>query len=310
MTVFRRFAAGVCWLNRKVPGFDLTEGISIYQGNKCFSRAFSAVPNPEVDLSRLEGKDHGIVEILMQRERARNSLGRVFVAQMRELVSGLHHDASVRVVIFRSLVPGVFCAGADLKERAQMSNSEAEHFVHGLRSLMNEIAVLPMPTIAALDGFALGGGLELALACDLRTAAYTAQVGLIETTRGLLPGAGGSQRLPRAVGFAVAKELIFTGRRVGGEQALQLGLVNRAVPQNQSGDAAHKEALSLAQEILPQAPLAVRMAKEAINRGIEVDIASGMAIEGMCYARVIPTRDRQEGMAAFIEKRQPIYTGE
>ncbi|XP_046692897.1 enoyl-CoA hydratase domain-containing protein 2, mitochondrial isoform X2 [Silurus meridionalis] len=306
MTVFRRFAAGVCWLNRKVPGFDLTEGISIYQGNKCFSRAFSAVPNPEVDLSRLEG----IVEILMQRERARNSLGRVFVAQMRELVSGLHHDASVRVVIFRSLVPGVFCAGADLKERAQMSNSEAEHFVHGLRSLMNEIAVLPMPTIAALDGFALGGGLELALACDLRTAAYTAQVGLIETTRGLLPGAGGSQRLPRAVGFAVAKELIFTGRRVGGEQALQLGLVNRAVPQNQSGDAAHKEALSLAQEILPQAPLAVRMAKEAINRGIEVDIASGMAIEGMCYARVIPTRDRQEGMAAFIEKRQPIYTGE
>ncbi|KAF5900553.1 Enoyl-CoA hydratase domain-containing protein 2, mitochondrial, partial [Clarias magur] len=204
---------------------------------------------------------------------------------MRELVSGLQHDTAVRVVIFRSLVPGVFCAGADLKERAQMSNSEAEQFVLGLRSLMNEIAALPMPTIAAVDGFALGGGLELALACDLRTAAYTAQMGLIETTRGLLPGAGGSQRLPRAVGFAMAKELIFTGRRVGGEQALHLGLVNRAVPQNQSGDAAHKAALNLAKEILPQAPFAVRMAKEAMNRGIEVDIASGMTIEGMCYAR-------------------------
>ncbi|XP_076134638.1 enoyl-CoA hydratase domain-containing protein 2, mitochondrial [Alosa pseudoharengus] len=264
----------------------------------------------EVDLNRLDGEDTGIVEMQMCRDRARNSLGRVFVAQMRELVANLHHDAAVRVVVIRSMVPGVFCAGADLKERAQMANVEAEHFVHGLRSLMNEIAALPMPTIAAVDGFALGGGLELALACDLRTAAHTAQMGLIETTRGLLPGAGGSQRLPRAVGFSAAKELIFTGRRVGGEQAQQLGLVNRAVQQNQAGDAAYRDALSLAREILPQAPIAVRMAKEAMNRGIEVDIASGMAIEGMCYARVIPTRDRQEGMKAFIEKRKPNYIGE
>ncbi|XP_060772050.1 enoyl-CoA hydratase domain-containing protein 2, mitochondrial isoform X2 [Neoarius graeffei] len=318
MAVFGRFAGGVCSFFRsrvKLTGLfppqqcSLPDSRSVSERRNWFVRGFSVVLNgdsAEVDRSHLEG----IVEVLMCREQARNSLGRVFVAQMRELVSGLHHDAAVRVVIFRSLVPGVFCAGADLKERAQMSNSEAEQFVHGLRSLMNEIAALPMPTIAAVDGFALGGGLELALACDLRTAAYTAQMGLIETTRGLLPGAGGSQRLPRAVGFAVAKELIFTGRRVGGEQALHLGLVNRAVPQNQSGDAAHREALILAQEILPQAPFAVRMAKEAMNRGIEVDIASGMAIEGMCYARVIPTQDRQEGMAAFLEKRQPRYTGE
>lgn len=264
----------------------------------------------EVRLSRLDDEDNGIVEVLMCRERARNSLGHVFVGQMRELVSSLHHDAAVRVVIFKSLIPGVFCAGADLKERAQMSNPEAELFVHGLRSLMNDIAALPMPTIAAVDGFALGGGLELALACDLRTAAHSAQMGLIETTRGLLPGAGGSQRLPRTVGYAIAKELIFTGRRVGGERAAELGLVNRSVPQNQTGDAAHKEALSLAREILPQAPIAVRMAKVAMNRGAEVDISSGMAIEGMCYARLIPTRDRQEGMAAFIEKRPPRYIGE
>uniref|UniRef100_A0AAY5EQ86 Enoyl CoA hydratase domain containing 2 n=1 Tax=Electrophorus electricus TaxID=8005 RepID=A0AAY5EQ86_ELEEL len=271
----------------------------------------SVLSPPEyLSLSHRSSLWSGVVEVLMCRERARNSLGRVFVGQMRELVSFLHNDSAVRVVIFRSLVPGVFCAGADLKERAQMSNSEAEHFVHGLRSLMNEIAALPMPTVAAVDGFALGGGLELALACDLRTAARTAQMGLIETTRGLLPGAGGSQRLPRAVGFAVAKELIFTGRRVGGQQALELGMVNRAVAQNQSGDAAYREALNLAREILPQAPVAVRMAKEAMNRGIEVDITTGMVIEGMCYARVIPTRDRQEGMAAFIEKRRPRYTGE
>ncbi|KAI4892544.1 hypothetical protein NFI96_024713 [Prochilodus magdalenae] len=331
MTVLRRLAAGVCSLVRE-RGQASGTGFSGLHGSYAHPARRSSTENSpvrvhlaprrtlctntsdkesvEVDISHLEGEDNGIVEVLMCRQRARNSLGHVFVGQMRELVSGLRHDSAARVVIFRSLVPGVFCAGADLKERAQMSNSEAEHFVHGLRSLMNEIAALPMPTIAAVDGFALGGGLELALACDLRTAAYTAQMGLIETTRGLLPGAGGSQRLPRAVGFAVAKELIFTGRRVGGQQALELGLVNRAVQQNQNGDAAHREALNLAREILPQAPVAVRMAKEAMNRGIEVDIASGMAIEGMCYARVIPTRDRQEGMAAFIEKRTPRYTGE
>ncbi|KAM9762430.1 enoyl-CoA hydratase domain-containing protein 2, mitochondrial isoform 1-T1 [Menidia menidia] len=265
---------------------------------------------PEVDTQRLEGSDDGIVEVLMCRHRARNALGHVFVSQMREVVSSLSGDSAVRVVVFRSAVPGVFCAGADLKERALMSNAESDLFVHGLRSLMTQIAALPMPTIAALDGAALGGGLELALACDLRTAAYSAQMGLIETTRGLLPGAGGSQRLPRMVGITLAKELIFTGRRVGGQAALEMGLVNRAVEQNQTGDAAHREALSLAREILPQAPIAVRMAKEAMNRGTEVDIGSAMAIERMCYARVIPTRDRQEGMAAFMEKRPPQYTGE
>ncbi|XP_029987858.1 enoyl-CoA hydratase domain-containing protein 2, mitochondrial [Sphaeramia orbicularis] len=264
----------------------------------------------EVDLRRLEGEDDGIVEVLMCRHKARNALGHVFVSQMRELVSSLANDSVVRVVVFRSLVPGVFCAGADLKERSVMDNTESDLFVHSLRSLMTQIALLPVPTIAAMDGVALGGGLELALACDLRTAAYSAQMGLIETTRGLLPGAGGSQRLPRMVGITLAKELIFTGRRVGGQTALEIGLVNRAVEQNQTGDAAYREALSLARDILPQAPIAVRMAKEAMNRGVEVDITSAMAIERMCYARVIPTRDRQEGMAAFIEKRPPRYTGE
>ncbi|KAM3876148.1 enoyl-CoA hydratase domain-containing protein 2, mitochondrial [Diretmus argenteus] len=264
----------------------------------------------EVDLKRLDGADAGIVELLMCRHKARNALGYVFVSQMRKLVSSLSHDSDVRVVVFRSLVPGVFCAGADLKERSLMDNTQSDVFVHSLRSLMTQIASLPMPTIAAVDGFALGGGLELALACDLRTAAYSAQMGLIETTRGLLPGAGGSQRLPRTVGISLAKELIFTGRRVGGQAALELGLVNRATEQNQTGDAAYREALSLAREIVPQAPIAVRLAKEAMNRGIEVDMASAMEIERMCYKLVIPTRDRQEGMAAFIEKRPPQYIGE
>ncbi|XP_061894466.1 enoyl-CoA hydratase domain-containing protein 2, mitochondrial isoform X1 [Entelurus aequoreus] len=265
----------------------------------------------EVELRKLRGEDDGIVEVLMCRHKARNALGHVFVSQMRALMSTLTNCDSVpRVVVFRSLVPGVFCAGADLKERALMDDRQSDLFVHGLRDLMTHIASLPMPTIAAMDGVALGGGLELALACDLRTAAYSAQMGLIETTRGLLPGAGGSQRLPRTVGVSLAKELIFTGKRLGGRAALAMGLVNRAVDQNETGDAAYSEALSLAREILPQAPIAVRMAKEAMNRGTEVDITSAMAIERMCYAQVIPTRDRREGMAAFIEKRPPRYIGE
>lgn len=264
----------------------------------------------EVALTYRPGESTGIAEVLMSRYHARNSLGKVFVDQMFEVLEKLKQDNSVRVVLFKSEVKGIFCAGADLKERAQMSNTEASNFVFRLRTLMSNIAALPVPTVAAIDGYAIGGGLELALACDIRIAANSAKMGLIETTRGLLPGAGGSQRLPRIVGLGMAKELIFTGRQIDGEQAFSIGLVNHAVPQNDKGDAAYHKALTLVKEILPQAPIAVRMAKESMNLGMQVDITSAMAIEHMCYARVIPTKDRLEGMAAFIEKRLPHFTGE
>ncbi|XP_046516111.1 enoyl-CoA hydratase domain-containing protein 2, mitochondrial isoform X4 [Equus quagga] len=263
----------------------------------------------EIQVRALEGPDQGITEILMNRPRARNALGNVFVSELLEALAQLREDRQVRVLLFRSAVKGVFCAGADLKEREQMSEAEVEVFVQRLRGMMTEIAAFPAPTIAALDGFALGGGLELALACDLRVAASTAVMGLIETTRGLLPGAGGTQRLPRCLGVALAKELIFTGRRLSGTQAQVLGLVNHAVAQNEEGNAAYHRARALAQEILPQAPIAVRLSKVAIDRGMEVDIASGMAIEGICYAQNIPTQDRLEGMAAFREKRPPKFVG-
>uniref|UniRef100_UPI00398E78BB enoyl-CoA hydratase domain-containing protein 2, mitochondrial n=1 Tax=Pristiophorus japonicus TaxID=55135 RepID=UPI00398E78BB len=266
--------------------------------------------SPEIQIRHLHGDNSGIAAVLMSRPHARNSLGNVFVKQLEEAVEDLRQDRRVRVVLFKSQIKGVFCAGADLKERAKMSNTEASHFVHKLRSLMSNIACLPMPTIAAIDGYALGGGLELALACDLRVAASSAKMGLIEVTRGLLPGAGGSQRLPRLVGIGMAKELIFTGRQIDGEQAVSMGLVNDSVIQNDLGDAAYHKALDLAKEILLQGPVALRMAKQAMNRGIEVDISSGMAIEEMCYAQVIPTKDRLEGMAAFKEKRLPHFTGE
>eukprot|EP00074_Homo_sapiens_P079014 XP_011540028.1 enoyl-CoA hydratase domain-containing protein 2, mitochondrial isoform X8 [Homo sapiens] len=175
----------------------------------------------------------------MNRPSARNALGNVFVSELLETLAQLREDRQVRVLLFRSGVKGVFCAGADLKEREQMSEAEVGVFVQRLRGLMNDIA-------------------------------SSAVMGLIETTRGLLPGAGGTQRLPRCLGVALAKELIFTGRRLSGTEAHVLGLVNHAVAQNEEGDAAYQRARALAQEILPQAPIAVRLGKVAIDRGTEL----------------------------------------
>ncbi|XP_068783404.1 methylglutaconyl-CoA hydratase, mitochondrial isoform X2 [Struthio camelus] len=200
--------------------------------------------------------------------------------------------------------------GADLKERAKMHSSEVSSFVSKARATINEMANLPVPTIAAIDGTALGGGLELALACDIRVAASSAKMGLVETKLAIIPGAGGTQRLPRTIGVSLAKELIFSARVVDGEEAKAIGLISHVVEQNEAGDAAYRRALALAREFLPQGPLAMRVAKLAINQGMEVDLVTGLAIEEACYAQTIPTKDRIEGLLAFKEKRPPRYKGE
>ncbi|XP_045520967.1 enoyl-CoA hydratase domain-containing protein 2, mitochondrial isoform X2 [Pieris brassicae] len=228
---------------------------------------------------------------------------------MREVNSILREDTKISVVILHSLVTGIFCAGANLKERFKMNDVEVASFVRGLRQTFIDIEDLPMPTIAAIDGVAVGGGLELALACDIRVAADTAKLGLVETGRGLIPGAGGTQRLPRVVHSNVAKELIFTSRIISGIEAKQLGLVNHSVPQNITKNAAFERALSLAQEIASNAPIALRCAKQAINEGIQLSIKDGYEIEQKCYEKNIPTQDRREGMISFIEKRNPNYQG-
>ncbi|XP_023483319.2 methylglutaconyl-CoA hydratase, mitochondrial isoform X3 [Equus caballus] len=200
--------------------------------------------------------------------------------------------------------------GADLKERVKMNSSEVGPFVSKIRAVINEIANLPVPTIAAIDGLALGGGLELALACDIRVAASSAKMGLVETKLAIIPGGGGTQRLPRAIGMSLAKELIFSARVLDGQEAKAVGLVSHVLEQNQEGDAAYRKALDLAREFLPQGPVAMRVAKLAINQGMEVDLVTGLAIEEACYAQTIPTKDRLEGLLAFKEKRPPRYKGE
>ncbi|XP_056593069.1 methylglutaconyl-CoA hydratase, mitochondrial [Triplophysa dalaica] len=258
----------------------------------------------------LDGDDSGIVVFGIDRPKAKNAISKNLVKMMSEAVESVKKNSKVRTVILCSIVPGIFCAGADLKERAKMHQSEVGPFVAKARTLITELGNLPMPTIAAIDGAALGGGLEMALACDIRVAATSAKMGLVETKLAIIPGAGGTQRLPRTVGVSVAKELIFAARVLDGVEAQSLGLVNHAVEQNKSGDAAYLRALELAREFNPRGPIAIRMAKLAINQGIEVDLTTGLAIEEACYAQVIPTKDRLEGLAAFKEKRLPRYKGE
>ncbi|GBP30763.1 Enoyl-CoA hydratase domain-containing protein 2, mitochondrial [Eumeta japonica] len=262
-----------------------------------------------VVLERLTGSDSGIAVYGLNRPADRNALGFHLIEDMREVHRIIRNDTKLSVVILRSLVPGIFCAGANLKERFQMNDEEVINFVRGLRETLTEVEDLPMPTIAALDGVAVGGGLELALACDVRVAAESARLGLVETSRGLLPGAGGTQRLPRLVHPNIAKELIFTSRIIDGKKAKELGVVNHVVPQNNSKDAAFLKAIELAREILQNAPIALRCAKQAINEGIQLSIKDGYEVEQRCYEANVPTKDRQEGMLSFIEKRKPVYKG-
>jgi methylglutaconyl-CoA hydratase len=187
-----------------------------------------------------------------------------------------------------------------------MAQAEAVAFVQGLRAAFTELEDLPMPVVAALEGAAFGGGLELALAADLRVAGAGAKMGLVETSLAIIPGAGGTQRLPRLIGASRAKELIFSARRIDAAEAERLGLVNRAAP----AGGALEAALTLAREILPNGPVALRMAKQAVNRGLGLGLGAGLAFEQACYAQVIPTKDRLEGLAAFRDKRKPQYRGE
>ncbi|XP_054444011.1 methylglutaconyl-CoA hydratase, mitochondrial isoform X1 [Pteronotus mesoamericanus] len=281
-------------------------------GGATLRRGYSSEVKTEDELRvrYLEEENRGIVVLGINRAYAKNSFNKNLVKMLSKAVDALKSDKKVRTVIVRSEVPGIFCAGADLKERVKMNSSEVGPFVSKIRAVINEIANLPVPTIAAIDGLALGGGLELALACDIRVAASSAKMGLVETKLAIIPGGGGTQRLPRAIGMSLAKELIFSARVLDGQEAKAVGLISHVLEQNQEGDAAYRKALDLAREFLPQGPVAMRVAKLAINQGMEVDLVTGLAIEEACYAQTIPTKDRLEGLLAFKEKRSPRYKGE
>ncbi|XP_066936139.1 methylglutaconyl-CoA hydratase, mitochondrial-like [Clytia hemisphaerica] len=268
----------------------------------------------DVDLKdelRLEYQnDGGIAVVSLNRPAAKNALSINLMALFENYMNELASNRNVRAVVLRSLVPGVFCAGADLKERRKMTEADVPMFVSRARMLFQKLNDLPVPTIAALEGAALGGGLEMALSCDFRIASTTAKLGLPETKLAIIPGAGGTVRLPRLIGVSKAKELIFTGRVLNSTQAADISLVEYSVDQNDNGDAAFVRAMELAGEMQSQGPVALRAAKKSISRGIEVDLHSALTYEELCYSQVVPTKDRIEGLTAFKEKRKPVYKGE
>ncbi|CAO2819519.1 unnamed protein product [Amaranthus hypochondriacus] len=259
-----------------------------------------------VKLQRHSESDSGIVELNLDRPGSKNAIGKDMLRGLQHNLDIINKDLSSKALIISSSVPKVFCAGADLKERKAMSQDEAQSFVNTLRSTFSFLEVLNIPTIAVIEGAALGGGLEMALSCDLRICGEGAIMGLPETGLAIIPGAGGTQRLARLTGKSIAKELIFTGRKVCGAEALSLGIVNYCVPPG----SAYSKALEIAREINLKGPVAVRMAKRAINEGVDMDMASALRLEEECYEQVLTTKDRLEGLAAFAEKRKPRYTGE
>ncbi|RXI00951.1 hypothetical protein DVH24_001185 [Malus domestica] len=288
----------------------------IYQTRRTL--ILESAPSRSVTLHRLPDSDSGIVEVRLERPEVRNAIGKDMLRGLQNTFEAVSEDSSANVLLIRSKVPKVFCAGADLKERKMMSASEVRDFVNTLRATFSFLEVLSIPTIAVIEGAALGGGLEMALSCDLRICGEDAVMGLPETGLAIIPGdrstlliasidrAGGTQRLPRLVGKAISKELIFTGRKIRGREAVSIGLVNYCVPAGE----AHLKALEVARNINEKGPIAIRMAKKAIDEGLEVDKTSALALEEHCYEKTLNTNDRLEALSAFAEKRKPKYNGD
>jgi methylglutaconyl-CoA hydratase len=258
-------------------------------------------------LVRVERRE-GVAFLTLDRPSAANALSKALVAELERAFAALAAEVKhgdVRAVVITGAGDKAFCAGADLKERRAMSLEETWGFLDELNRLMSTVAAFPRPVVAALNGAAFGGGLELALAADLRIAADSAEMGLTEVRLGIIPGAGGTQRLARLLGIAAAKELILTGRRIGAARALALGLVSAVVPAAELAEAAAR----LGTEIAGAGPLATAAAKRAIDGGYDLPLADGLALEAACYEEVLASDDRNEALAAFAEKRPPVFKG-
>ncbi len=251
-----------------------------------------------------EEKD-GVLVLTLNRPNVMNSLNFDLLNELKAVIEDVRFNQAIRVVIITGNGEKAFCSGADLKERMTLSPLEVKQYIYTIRNLLTMIEALNKPVIAAVNGIALGGGTELALASDIRIASHNASMGLTETRLAIIPGGGGTQRLPRIVGRGKAKELIFTGRRVDAKEALDIGLVNQICDVKDLMG----ECVKMAAMICETGPIAIEQAKYAINFGVETDIHTGLAIESNAYWVTIPTEDRLEGLAAFREKRKPVYKG-
>jgi|SRR5687768_282814 len=253
---------------------------------------------------RTENKD-GILWITIDRPKVRNALNAKTVEEIASAFAAARNDDAVHAVIVTGAGEKAFVAGADINELATMTPVSGKFVSEQGQSVFLQIERFPKPVIAAINGFALGGGCELALACHIRIASENAQIGLPEVTLGIIPGYGGTQRMARLVGKAKAFELICTGDRVTAAEAERIGLVNRVVPADQLLAAAEE----LARKIASRSPVAVRAAMEAINHGIDMPFEEGQLLEATLFGLLCATEDMKEGMAAFLEKRDAKFPG-
>ena len=258
-----------------------------------------------------EKTEEGILILTLNRSEAMNCFNSDLLSALADAIREANFDMQLRCIIITGAASedpkkASFSTGADLKERRTMTHDQVRRFIFTIRNTFTAVEQVRVPVIAAINGYALAGGLELALACDIRIAAATAVMGLTETSLAIIPGAGGTQRLPRIVGTARAKELIFTARRINAQTALAMGLVNRVVELDQVMSAA----LEIAREIAKNGPVGVAQAKFAINCGMDASLGVALPLESKAYEVTIPTKDRQEALAAFVEKRKPVFKGE
>lgn len=254
-------------------------------------------------LVRYQGESDEIATVTLHRPEVMNALNTQTFEELRQLFRELSDQGQLRCVVLTGAGEKAFCAGGDLKERNGMSNEQWKRQHQLIEEVFLLVRDFPVPVIAAVEGYAFAGGCELALLADFIIASETARFALTEVTRGIMPGGGGLQNLPRAIGIRRAKELIFTGRHMDARLAYEWGAVNRVVPKGK----ALETALELARQIAESAPLSVKMAKMSMNRGTEVDFHTGYALDIAAYNTLVPTEDRLEGIAAFNEKRKPVW---
>ena len=251
-------------------------------------------------------KEEGIAVVVLNRPKQLNALSLRMKEELGDVFEELERDEEVKVVI---LTGGdkAFCAGADIKERSTMQMTQGEFYFERRKShaFYCKIENCEKPVIAAVSGVAVGGGCELALVCDLRIASDSARFGLPEVKIGMIPAAGGTQRLPRLIGVTRAKGLLYTGESVDAQEAYRIGLVNRVVPV----DRLMEEAMSMARKLADYPPLSVKFMKRAVNTGMQLDLASALDYESHIAAMLGSSEDRIEGFKAFVEKRKPVFKG-
>ncbi len=250
-------------------------------------------------------EENGIATITINRPKSMNALNTEVFHELTPLLEKIALNEDIRVLIITGAGEKAFVAGADISELAELNALQGKYFVKTGHDCMAKLQELPIPVIAAVNGFALGGGLELALACDFIYASENAKFGLPEITLGLIPGFGGTQRLARIIGKNIAKEMIFTGKTISAEEALKLGFVNKVLPQASLLEETNKTAKSIAQK----GKVALNAAKHAVNKGGEVDLTTGCSIEIDAFGLCMASEDAQEGTAAFLEKRKPDFKG-